>query len=105
MAIVLGVRAGIKDAKSGTRPFTWGGFRSSQRNEMLLSAIGHVRDLIVFAILLDLILQFSIFHEVPPTAALLVAPVLICGPYIFSRGISNPIARRTNRDIAPAPAH
>ena len=53
-----------------------------------------IQNLVMIAILLDMISQYLIFREVRPGAALMVGPVLIAIPYSVSRGLSNRIARR-----------
>jgi len=68
--------------------------------DLLRSALGSVRDLVAIAIILDVISQFLIFHEVHPGAALVLGPVLIAIPYSISRGLANRIARR-RRQHAP----
>ena len=95
VAIALGLRSGIKDAREGCPPFLWAlVFHASRRRELLRSAIASIRDLVAIAILLDIISQFLIFHEVRPGAALLVGPVLITLPYVTARALSNRIVRK-----------
>jgi hypothetical protein len=92
VAIVLGIRSGTKDAREGVPPFFWAlAFHGKHRLELLRSSFISIRDLVAFAILLDLISQFLIFHNVRPGAALLVGPVLITLPYLLSRAFSNRI--------------
>jgi penicillin-binding protein 2 len=55
------------------------------------------RNLLAIAILLDLISQFLIFHEIRPGAALVIGPVLIAVPYVLSRAFSNRIWHWRNR--------
>ena len=102
VAIILGTRSGIRDASAGLPPFLWGlVLKREHRRELLRSAFASTRNLLAVAILLDLISQFLIFHEVRPGAALVVGPVLISGPYALSRALSNRIWRRGNH---PKPA-
>jgi hypothetical protein len=61
----------------------------------LRSAFVSVRDLVAIAILLDVISQFLIFHEVRPGAALVVGPVLITLPYVLARALTNRLCART----------
>jgi hypothetical protein len=46
------------------------------------------------AIILDVISQYLIFHNVHPAAALLLGSVLIGVPYAASKGLANRIVRR-----------
>lgn len=92
VAIVLGARSGAQDAQSGLPPFLWAlALHAERRRELLRGALASTRNLVALAILLDLISQFLIFHEVRPGAALIVGPVLIAVPYAVSRALSNRI--------------
>ncbi len=95
VSIVLGIRAGIADARAGRRPYILGLLvEQSQRLTMLKEAFEHVATLAAVAILLDCASQFLILHEVFPGAALVVGPVLIAIPYSFSRALANRFSRR-----------
>jgi hypothetical protein len=97
VAVILGVRSGMKDGSAGLPPFLWALlFHKQHRRELFRSTLASVRNLVAIAILLDLIAQFLIFHEVRPGAALVVGPVLIGVPYGVSRALSNRIWRRSN---------
>jgi hypothetical protein len=103
VAIILGVRSGIRDSREGVPPFLWAlAFHREHRRELLRSAVVSIRDLVVIAILLDVISQFLIFHEVRPGAALVVGPVLITMPYSFARALADRIVRKRSR-VAPSP--
>ena len=94
VAIILGTRSGVKDATAGLPPFLWALlFHKQHRRELFRSTFASIRNLVAIAILLDLISQFLIFHEVRPGAALVVGPMLIGVPYIVSRALSNRIWR------------
>jgi len=94
VAIILGVRSGMKDALAGVPPFLWAlAFHRAHRRQLLRSAFASIRDLVAIAVLLDVISQFLIFHEVHPGAAVLVGPVLITLPYLVARAFTNRIAR------------
>jgi hypothetical protein len=97
VAILLGVRSGIKDAREGVPPFLWAlAFHGERRRALLRSAFISIRDLLAIAILLDVISQFLIFHEVRPGAALVVGPVLITMPYVVVRALSNRMVRQAS---------
>lgn len=90
VAILLGMRSGTKDGSAGLPPFLWAlVFHGQHRRELLRSTLTSIRNLVAIAILLDLISQFLIFHQVRPGAALIVGPVLIGVPYALSRALSN----------------
>jgi hypothetical protein len=95
MAIFLGARDGIKDARATASPFLWGLIaHGKQRAKLLRSALLSVRNLVAIAVLLDMVAQFFIFGRVHPAAALIVGPVLIAVPYAVSRALSNRFVRR-----------
>jgi hypothetical protein len=104
VAIILGARSGIKDAREGLSPFLWAlAFQGELRRALLRSVFASIQDLVAIAILLDVISQFLIFHEVRPGAALLVGPVLITLPYVLARALTNRIVR--SRIHLTPPAH
>ena len=93
VAIFLGARDGMKDRRADKPPFLWGlVFRSADRPGLLRSAIASVRNLVLVAILLDVIAQFLIFRMIHPGAALLFGPVLIGFPYATARALTNRIS-------------
>ncbi len=95
VAILLGTRDGVKDARAGLPPFIHAlAFHGGQRAALLRNMFASIRNLVAIAILLDVVSQFLIFREVHPGAALLLGPVLISLPYALSRAFSNRIARR-----------
>ena len=102
VAIILGTRSGMKDATAGLPPFLWALlFHKEHWRELFLSTLASVRNLVAIAILLDLVSQFIIFHEIRPGAALVVGPLLIGVPYGVSRALSNRIWRWSNHRKRP----
>jgi|SRR5215475_2505606 len=98
VAIFLGLRDGMKDARLGHAPFLWALlFHQERRSDLFRSAIGSLRNLTALAILMDVISQALIFRQVRPGAALLVGPVLIGIPYGLTRAFANRLARRMAR--------
>ena len=90
VAVLLGSRDGVKDARANVPGFLCAlAFHGRHRREMLREALVSAGDLLAFAVLLDLIAQFLIFHDVRPGAALLVGPLLVGIPYAFSRELGN----------------
>ena len=90
VAIVLGSRDGIKDARAGRPPFLRNLlFQPTDRPGLMRSALASVRDLLAIAILLDVISQLLIFRMVHPGAALVIGPVLIAFPYASARALAN----------------
>jgi hypothetical protein len=105
MAMIIGTRHGIADARANLPNFLSGvAFHAEHRRYLMRSTIAGVRDLVAIAILLDVIAQAIIFHGVHPGAALIVGPVLIAIPYSLARALSNRIykARKSNESAASA---
>ncbi len=96
VAIFLGVRAGISDARAGRAPYIFGVVFDSQRRRALLKeAFEQLSLLIAMSILLDAVSQFLILHEVFPGPAIIVGPVLIGIPYSLTRAMTNRIVCHT----------
>jgi hypothetical protein len=95
VAIILGERSGMKDARAGLPPFLFAlVFHKECRQELLRSTIASVRNLVAIAILLDIVSQYLIFEDIHVGAALVVGPVLVGVPYALSRALTNRISRR-----------
>jgi hypothetical protein len=94
LAIVLGLRGGLADAKAGTPPYLFGLiFHAERRKELLRSGAAAVSTLLAMGIILDVLFQLIIYHAVHPGAALLIGPILICFPYVLSRALTTRLAR------------
>ena len=94
VAMLLGARDGVKDARAGQEPFLWRlAFHAEHRWRLIQSWLAATRDTVTVAILLDLVSQALIFRELRPGAALLLGPVLIAFPYALSRALANRIRR------------
>jgi len=90
VALVIGVRDGIKDAREGHLPFVMALLsQPAHKYDLLRSAFASVRDLVSIAIIFDVICQFLIFRRIHPGAALLVGPILIAIPYAASRALAH----------------
>src|SRR5689334_19023729 len=69
-AILIGVRDGNKDSEAGKRPFLWALIFHAERGQSILQALISTRNLVCAAILVDLLAQALVFHELRPGAAL-----------------------------------
>jgi hypothetical protein len=95
MATFLAIRSGLKDAKSGTRPYFWSLLSTpGHRLEMIKDGWKSVGRLFFLAVGLDLLYQIIVQPSVRLRAAIFVAIVLAIVPYILLRGIVTRIARR-----------
>jgi len=94
LAILLGVRGGLADAKAGNPPYLFGLlFAAGRRRELLRSGAAAIRTLLAMGIILDVVFQLVLYRAVHPGAALLVGPILICFPYALSRALTTRLAR------------
>jgi hypothetical protein len=94
VAMLLGSRDGLKDARTGLPSYLCAlAFHGEHRRQLLRGAFTSIRELVAVAILLDLLSQFLIFREIHPGAAILLGPVLIGVPYSVSRTFASRIAR------------
>jgi hypothetical protein len=92
VAVFLGIRAGISDARARRPPYIMGILVDPQgRRALLKEAFEQLAVLIAMSILLDAISQFLILHEVFPGPAVIVGPVLIALPYSLARAVTNRI--------------
>jgi hypothetical protein len=78
VAILLGIRDGLLDARAGRPPYLYNVlFHQRQRRELLLSGFDTIVNLLLMGILLDAIAQWLILGASYPGAALVIGPVLI----------------------------
>jgi hypothetical protein len=94
IAIVLGIRNGLGDARAGRPPYLSGVlFHRQHRGELVRTGFETVVNLLLMGILLDAVFQWVIIGVSHPGAALVVGPVLIVTPYALARALSNRLAR------------
>ena len=94
VAMLLGLRSVLGDARSGRPPYLWGLLSgAASRKDLMRSGLAAIRDLIAVGIVLDAIAQLLIYGQVHPGAALVIGPVLICVPYAVARALTNRAAQ------------
>ncbi len=90
LAIILGVRNGRNDSKSGTPPILYLLLLDSgKRREALKGGLHAIALPLILAVALDSILQIYIFGVWRLQWALIVGVCLVGIPYILARGITN----------------
>jgi hypothetical protein len=95
VAIVLGIRGGLADAKAGHPPYLFGLiFGAVRRRELLRSGVATLRNLLAVAIIMDIVFQLVLYRSVHPGAAVVVGPLFICIPYAVSRALTTRVRRR-----------
>ncbi len=94
IAILLGVRSGLADAREGRPPYLYGLlFHPGLRRGLMRSGFESVVNLLMMGILLDSLFQWVLIGASYPGAALIVGPVLIVLPYSLARALSNRLVR------------
>lgn len=95
VAIILGIRDGRADAAAGRPPYVFAVFFvPARRREALISGLATLTKPLVFAILVDMVLQYFIFRTVRVWHALVVGGALVALPYVVVRAVTNRIRRR-----------
>jgi len=103
LAVLLGVRGGLADARAGNPPYLFGLlFGAGRRRDLLRSGAAAIRNLLAIGIILDLVFQLILYRAVHPGAAVLVGPILIGGPYALSRALTTRLARRLGKRREPS---
>jgi hypothetical protein len=90
VAILLGMRDGLVDARAGRPPYLYSLLFYQRRRELLWSGFDTVVNLMLMGILLDSIAQWLILGASYPGAALVVGPVLITIPYCAGARVGKP---------------
>ena len=90
IAIFLGLRFGVRDAKAGKQPFFYALVRGDGHRGALLrhAARDAIMPLIV-ALIIDSILQQLINHRIRPFAAVIVGGILVFLPFLIVRALAN----------------
>jgi hypothetical protein len=97
IAAILGIRAGIHDARQATPPFIWSlCARPSGWKLQLKQAREQLVIPLVVAIVLDGIVQYLLFQRIRFLGAVVLGTILMGLPYSLARGVTNRIvsARR-----------
>lgn len=95
LAVLFGVRDGVRDAGVGEPPWLFDIITvPSDRKRQAGRAWAGIGKAIIFATVLDAVLQLPILGRVYLGAAVIVGVALMGLPYVIARGISNRIASR-----------
>ena len=95
VAIALGTRDGIADAKQGKPPYYIRIlFTSEPKHIVLKASLKRIATPLAVGIVLDMILQWVIFQAIFLLPALIAGAILVALPYSIARGLSNRVARR-----------
>jgi len=98
VAIILAVRAGLRDARTRRPAYGWAIITdSAHRRDLLREGWKDVARLLVVAVLVDVIYEIIAFRRIYPIQPLIVAVCVALPPYLLIRGPVNRIARRWYR--------
>jgi hypothetical protein len=90
VATMLGVRAGLKDARARRPAYCWTVVtHSDSRRALLLEGWRDAGRLFLVTVAIDVIYQIIVFRWVYPGQALIVATVLALPPYFVIRGLTD----------------
>ena len=94
MATLLGIKAGLRDAREGRPPYLWTILTDpSTRMQLIREGWKATARVFVLAIVMDVIYQWIVQKWIYPGETLIVAIVLAVIPYLLIRGPVNRIAR------------
>lgn len=106
MAILLAIRAGLKDAREGRPAYFWTILTDpSQRADLLRQGWKACARVFFLAIIMDVIYQWIVQKWIYPGELIVVAIVLALVPYLIVRGPVNRIARRFIRREVDQPVN
>jgi hypothetical protein len=93
VAIILGIRDGITDAKLGRPPYfmslLFARDGAIPRIELLKTSLRNILTPLVIGIVIDMIVQWYLFHRVLLWGAILVGALLVALPYSIARALTN----------------
>jgi hypothetical protein len=107
VAIILAIRAGLRDGREGAGPYFWNVLVNlERRKDLLREGWKSVGKLFAMACLLDIIYQLIVARWIYPLETLIVATVLALVPYVLLRRIVGRLARRWRKpsDTVTLPA-
>ena len=97
IATILGIRAGMRDARTGRPPYFWSVATAGDkfdRRELVRHGWSDIGKVFSIAIALDVIYELVVYHWVYPVQAIIVASILALIPYLLMRGLANRIATK-----------
>jgi hypothetical protein len=99
MAVLLGVRLGLADAKGGASPFMRRLIESRhQRWKIFGNSIRYVWMPLLLALVMDCVFQRLTLGRIRPLAAVVVGVLLVWLPFTIARGTTNRIWGRMHRE-------
>jgi len=97
MAALAAWRDGVRDARTGRKPYVWALFTdASERGGLLAEGFIATARVIILGLVMDMVYQFVVLKSFYPGEAVVVALALAFLPYLLLRGPFHRIARRWN---------
>jgi len=94
IAIILAVRAGLRDAREGQPIFFWTLLTNPvERQRLAQSGWKDIGKVFIVALVLDAVYQVMVFRTFYPLQSLIVAVIVALVPYVFLRGLVTRIIR------------
>ncbi len=94
MASLLAIRDGIKDARTGRKPYFWMLLSNpGTRKATLGEGIRATLRIIILGLVMDTIYQLAVFHAFHPLEAVSITFVVAFLPYLLLRGPAARVAR------------
>jgi hypothetical protein len=94
VALILAVRAGLHDARTGRPVYGWAILTDPvHRRDLLREGWQAIAKVFVMAIVIDLVYQLVVLRWIYPFEAAVVAFLLACVPYLLIRGPVNRLMR------------
>lgn len=95
VAAILGIKAGIGDARLGRPAYGWRFFTGNgNRRELLRDGWHDIAKLYAAAVAMDVVYELIVYRWVYPLQSLGVAAVLAVPSYFLIRGLANRLTRR-----------
>ena len=96
---LVAFRDGWRDAREGQPPYFWALFTEPEhRRDMLRSGWKSIGKVFIIAIVLDLVFQYIVFHNLSWRGGALIAGVILAlVPYLLIRGPVNRVASRKGK--------
>ena len=94
VAAILGIRAGLADARAGRAAYGWSVLtHSGNRLRLIRDGWKDVAKLFLVALVLDVVYQIIVLERLYPGHTILIAATLALPSYFIVRGPTNRIAR------------
>ncbi len=102
-AAFIAFRAGLRDARAGRPAYGWAMLSNrADRLALLKEGWRELTRVFLLAVVVDLIYEMIVFHEIRPVQSLVVAALLALLPYPLLRGLVNRIICRWRRSHGQA---